>query len=85
MLSFIRRLFDRKPGTEQVARLLLQELQRLLPDEKLVLDPEQFLIRRADGGTVYLHNLYTDYCQARPAERREQIERFALGLSLIHI
>lgn len=81
MLSFIRRLFDRKPGTEQVARLLLQELQRLLPDEKLVLDPEQFLIRRADGGTVYLHNLYTDYCQARPAERREQIARFALGVA----
>lgn len=80
MLSFIRGLFDRQPGTEQVAKLLLRELQGLLPGEQLVLDLDQFLIRRADGGVIYLNNLYTDYCQALPAKRREEITRFALAV-----
>uniref|UniRef100_UPI004039F8FB hypothetical protein n=1 Tax=Variovorax sp. BK018 TaxID=3450241 RepID=UPI004039F8FB len=81
MLSFIRGLFDRKPGKEQVAKLLLQELQKLLPGEQLVLDLDKFLIRRADGGVIYLNNLYTDYCQAQPAQRREQITHFALAVA----
>ncbi|MDP9605555.1 UNVERIFIED_ORG: hypothetical protein J2W38_005369 [Variovorax paradoxus] len=80
MLSFIRGLFDRKPGIEQVSKLLLRELQKLLPGEQLVLDLEQFLIRRADGGVIYLNNIYTDYCQAQPAKRREEITRFALAV-----
>ncbi|WP_454907884.1 hypothetical protein [Variovorax gossypii] len=83
MLSFIRGLFDRKPGTEKVAKLLLRELQERLPGEQFVLDLEQLLIRRADGGVIYLSNLYTDCCQARPAERREHIKRFALAVASI--
>jgi len=81
MLSFICGFFDRKPGKEQVAKLLLQELQKLLPGEQLVLDLDKFLIRRADGGVIYLNNLYTDYCQAQPAQRREQITHFALAVA----
>lgn len=42
MLSFIRGLFNRKPGIKQVAKLLLRELKKLLPDEQFVLDLEQF-------------------------------------------
>ncbi|MDP9606430.1 UNVERIFIED_ORG: hypothetical protein J2W38_006250 [Variovorax paradoxus] len=81
MLSFVRGLFDRKPGTEQVAKLLLRELQGLLPGEQFVLDLEQFLIRRADGGVIYLNNLYADYCQAHPAKRSGEITRFALAVA----
>jgi hypothetical protein len=80
MLSFIRGLFDRKPGTEQVAKLLLRELHGFLPGEQLFLDLDQFLIRRAYSGVIYLNNLYIDYCQARPARRREEITRFAFAV-----
>ena len=80
MLSFIRRLFERQPDTARVASLILKELQKRSPGEAFSLDSEQYLIRRADGGVIYLNNLYRDYCRAKPSERKDQIERFVLGM-----
>ncbi|MDR6890949.1 MULTISPECIES: hypothetical protein [Variovorax] len=80
MLSFIRRLFERRPDSARVASIVLRTLQKHAPGEAFSLNAEQCLIRRADGGVIYLDNLYRDYCQAEPSERKVQIERFVLGM-----
>ncbi len=80
MLSFIRRLFERPPDTARFASNILEELQKRSPGEVFSFDSEQYLIRRADGGVIYLGNLYQDYCRAKPAEKKVQIERFVLGV-----
>src|SRR5690349_251696 len=84
MLPFIRRLFERRPDSARVASIVLRALQKHSPGEAFSLDAEQYLIRRADGGVIYLHNLYRDYCQAEPSERKVQIERFVLGMLSAH-
>jgi hypothetical protein len=81
VLTFLKSLFNRPLNQDQFADMVLTSLQRQWPGRTFVLDKEKFQINEAGGMMIYLRNIYMDYRQANPADRKQQLDRFVRGLA----
>ena len=80
VLTFLKSLFNRPINQDRFADIVLVSLQRQWPGRTFVLDKEKFQINEPGGMMIYLRNIYMDYRQANPAERKQQLDRFVRGL-----
>lgn len=80
MFSFLSKFLHRPVDEEKFGNIVLKELQRARPSETFTLDREKFLIQYGGGGRIFLHNVYIDYCRAKPKLRKAQIDILVQGV-----
>ncbi|TWO69121.1 hypothetical protein FN976_20515 [Caenimonas sedimenti] len=78
-MSFLKKLFSRKPTPAAAAAELIGRMHQLRPGMQFHYDAEQNVIR-IDNGVISLANFYTDYVRANGGEREKLLHVFAQGV-----
>lgn len=74
-------LFRKTPTPDGFARLFQQELKRHKPEVSVTYLPDDFQLRLDDAGVINLHNIYREYENAPPGERRQLLENFVRSMT----
>jgi hypothetical protein len=78
-MSFLKKLFRRKPTEAEAAACLIARMKELRPTTEFEYVANEKVIRLKDG-TISLANFYVDFVRADDAERATMINTFALGM-----
>jgi len=71
-----------KPSKDKFARLFLKELKRAVPLRTYRYDAAQFCLQaEGDEGTVFLPNMYDEYCASPRLRRAEMLRRACRGIA----
>ncbi|WP_374669808.1 hypothetical protein [Ramlibacter sp.] len=79
-MSFLARLFRRRPTEAESAQALIERMRALRPDLSFDYRPKEGVIRTGDG-MVSLANFHFEYARAGAADREQILHVFAQGIA----
>src|ERR1700676_2407112 len=78
----VDKVFSRKPNPADFVQMMIRAFQKA-GVEKVEQAGSDFSLKVGDGATVFLSNIYSNYCRARRGARQSVIAEFVAAASAI--